>query len=110
MERDKYLWAHPRTPIPGETVDDFRQRAEAEAAERRGQQLVEQSSPLNSPSVRIGAWERLHQIDLPRDPTHRLVALIAANTGLTADEVRAEQLSRTASKLLIPVPTVAPGS
>jgi hypothetical protein len=86
-------------PNPGESNADYRKRLEAlkaEAAERRQKQLDEQSSPLNPPSVRIRAWERLHQVDLPTDPSHRLVDLIAANTGLTADEVRAEQISRAA--------------
>jgi hypothetical protein len=87
-------------PIAGETNSDYRRRAEelaAEAAERRKQQISQQSSPLNSPSVRIQAWERLHQVDLPRDPAHRLVDVIAANTGLTVDEVRVEQLERAAA-------------
>ncbi len=86
-------------PIAGESNTDYRKRAEelaAGAAELRRQQIDQQSSPLNSPSVRIRAWERLHQVDLPRDPAHRLVDVIAANTGLTVDEVRAEQLERTA--------------
>lgn len=80
--------------VAGETTEAYRERMarlQAEAAERRQQQIDEQSSPLNSPSVRIRAWERLHQIDLPPNPTHRLVEVIAANTGLTPDDVRAEQ-------------------
>jgi hypothetical protein len=98
MERDKY---DPIRPLPalGESSVAFRQRAEAiqfEAAEWRRQQLAEQSSPLNTPSVRIGAWERLHQVDLPSNPAHRLVDVIAANTGLTTAEVRAEQQTRAA--------------
>jgi hypothetical protein len=84
-------------PIPGESTDAYRERLamlQAEAAERRQQQIVEQSSPLNSPSVRIRAWERLHQLDLPGNPTHSLIEVIAANTGLTSDDVRAEQRLR----------------
>lgn len=87
-------------PIAGESDTDYRRRAEeleAEAAARRQQQIDEQSSPLNSPAVRIKAWERLHQLELPPDPAHRLVRVIAANTGLTVDEVRAEQLERAAT-------------
>ncbi len=82
-----------------EAVIDYRQRLErrrAEAAEWRQKQIDEQSSTLNSPSVRIRAWERLHQLDLPRNPAHRLVDVIAAKTGLSADEVRAEQTLRAA--------------
>lgn len=86
-------------PDPGEGIENYRQRLarlKAEAAEWRQKQIDEQSSPLNSPSVRIRAWERLHQVDLPRNPAHRLVDIIAANTGLSADQVRAEQSSRAA--------------
>jgi hypothetical protein len=85
-------------PIAGENNADYRRRAEevqAEAAQRRQQQIDQQSSPLNSPSARIQLWEQLHQVDLPRNPEHRLVEVIAANTGLTVSEVRAEQLGRT---------------
>jgi len=87
-------------PNPGDGIEDYRQRLatlKAEAAEWRQKQIDEQSSPLNSPAVRIRAWERLHQVDLPRNSAHRLVEIIAANTGLTADEVRAEQTSRARS-------------
>jgi hypothetical protein len=84
-------------PLPGESKADYRQRLQLlqeEVAKRRQAQIDEQSSPLNSPPVRIGVWERLHQIDLPRDPNHRLLQLIAANTGLTVDEIRTEQQAR----------------
>ena len=94
--RDKDAPFRP-LPHPGESNADYRERRELlreEAAKRRQAQIDEQSSPLNSPQVRIRAWERLHQIDLPRDPNHRLLQLIAANTGLTVDEVRAEQQAR----------------
>jgi hypothetical protein len=37
----------------------------------------------------------LHQVALPRNPTHRVLRVIAANTGLTLEDVRAEQLQRT---------------
>jgi hypothetical protein len=94
-------------PSLGESNQDYRERLEALKAEdtkRRQQQIDEQSSPLNCPSVRIKAWERLHQLDLPRDPAHRLVNVIAANTGLTVDEVRGEQTSRAAGPSEIETP------
>lgn len=97
MQPDKRNSLFRSPPIAGETNADYRRRLEelqAEVAERRQQQIDEQCSPLNSPSVRIKAWERLHQLDLPRDPAHRLVEVIAANTGLSAAEVRAEQVLR----------------
>lgn len=84
-------------PLAGEPTADFRERLarqQAEAAERRQQALTEQASPLNSAQARINIWEQLHAIELPRDASHRLVALIAANTGLSIAQVRAEQLRR----------------
>src|SRR5471030_566741 len=72
-------------PLAGEPTADFRERLarqQAEAAERRQTALTEQASPLNSAQARINIWEQLHAIELPRDAGHRLVALIAANTGL----------------------------
>jgi hypothetical protein len=61
---------------------------------------------LNSPSERIRVWERRHQIDLPRDPGHRLIKLIAANTGLSAEEVYAEQRLRAETKMTVASPTL----
>jgi hypothetical protein len=81
----------------GESSSEYRERMaliQAQAIERRQQELHEQSSPLNSASDRIRIWERVHQVKLPRNPAHRLIAVIAANTGLSADEVRAEQQQR----------------
>jgi hypothetical protein len=76
---------------------DFRARLEhqrAEQAERRKLDLAEQSSRLNSAEDRIRIWERLHEVKLPRDPEHRLIEIIATNTGLNASEVRDEQRRR----------------
>lgn len=84
----------------GESIADYRTRMEivqAEALERWQQQLHEQSSTLNSASDRIRIWERRHQIDLPRNPSHRLIAIIAENTGLTLEEVRTEQQLRASA-------------
>ncbi len=90
----------------GESTSDYRTRMgslQAEALERWQKLLAEQSSVLNSPSDRIRVWERRHQIDLPRDPRHRLVNLIAANTGLSAEEVQAEQRLRAEARLHVVV-------
>lgn len=70
----------------------------AAALEQWQKQLAEQSSVLNSPSDRIRIWEQRHQIPLPRDPRHRLIKLIAANTGLSAEEVYAEQRLRAEAR------------
>jgi hypothetical protein len=76
---------------------DFRARLmhqQAENAARRKVDLAAQSSRLNSAEERIRIWERLHEVHLPRDPAHRLVDIIAANTGLTDGDVREEQRRR----------------
>jgi hypothetical protein len=85
-------------PKPGESTIDFRDRLaqrQAEAIELRRRELAEQISDANTPAARIKIWERLHQITLPRNPTHPLLSVISVNTGLTIDEVRAEQRQRT---------------
>jgi hypothetical protein len=76
---------------------DFRARLvhqQAEAAERRRVDLAEQSSRLKTPEERIRIWERIHEVTLPKDPAHRLIDIIAANTGLTDVDVRDEQQRR----------------
>jgi hypothetical protein len=88
----------------GESTADYRTRManlQAEALEHWQKQLAEQTSSLNSPADRIRVWERRHQIDLPRDPSHRLVKLIAANTGLSAEEVYAEQRQRAEARTTV---------
>ncbi|HEX3848233.1 MAG TPA: hypothetical protein VHV81_12705 [Steroidobacteraceae bacterium] len=88
-------------PRAGESQADFRERMtllQAEAVERRRQELGELRSRLHAPADRIRIWERLHQLPLPRSATHRLLAVIATNTGLSLDEVRAEQQARAAAK------------
>jgi hypothetical protein len=80
---------------------DFRARVvqqQAETAERRKVDLAEQSSSLKSAEERIRIWERIHEVTLPRDPAHRLVEIIAANTGLTDEEVRDEQQRRATQR------------
>jgi hypothetical protein len=92
-------------PTPASPSDDlttdFRARQiqqQAEIAERRRMDLAEQSSKLKTAEERIRIWERLHEVILPKDPSHRLVDIIAANTGLTAADVRDEQRRRVAQK------------
>jgi hypothetical protein len=71
----------------------------ASAQERWEQALRDQSAPENDAAARIRIWERRHQVDLPRDPGHRLIAVIATSTDLTVREVLAEQSARAAAKL-----------
>ncbi len=87
----------PTVPVGEDPMMDFRARLvhqQAEAAERRRLDLAEQSSRLKSAEERIRIWERIHEVTLPRDPAHRLVEIIAANTGLTDADVRDEQNRR----------------
>ena len=88
-----------RSSIPSgeDPMMDFRARLvhqQAEAAERRRLDLAEQSSRLKTAEERIRIWERIHEVTLPRDPRHRLVDIIATNTGLTDADVREEQQRR----------------
>jgi hypothetical protein len=99
MQSDRrYLFS--LVPPAGDSGTDYRKRAaqlEAEAADRRQQQIDQQSCPLNSPALRIKTWEQLHQLDLPRDPDHRLVEVVAASTGLSVEEIHLEQHQRAAA-------------
>jgi len=83
---------------------DFRARLvhqQAEAAERRRMDLAEQSSRLKTAEERIRIWERIHEVNLPRDPEHRLVEIIATNTGLTSSDVREEQQRRASLRAVV---------
>jgi hypothetical protein len=96
-------------PQAGESNGDYRERlarVHAEALERRQQELHEQSAPHNDASARIRIWERLHQIDLPRNPAHRLIDIIAANTGLSASDVLAEQQIRANARAPKPADSI----
>ena len=89
------LLEHP--PYAGEPNADFRARIarlQAEAAQTRQRELLEQTSSINSPEVRIRIWERLHEIRMPLDAGHRLLNVIAAQTGLTVAQIQTEQLPR----------------
>ena len=88
---------HDRHEPSGDRMMDHRARIaqeESERAERKQRELLEQSSERNTPAERIRIWERIHEVTLPRDPAHRLVDIIAANTGLTDADVRDEQQRR----------------
>jgi hypothetical protein len=73
-----------------EPLFDHRARLEQmqfEAAARRERSLIDQRSPENSPEVRVRIWERLHQVRLPKDPAHPIMARVAEVTGLDLAEV-----------------------
>jgi hypothetical protein len=84
-------------PSPADAQGDYRARIarrQTEAAHIREQERLEQTSTINPPDLRIRIWERLHQLTMPRDASHRLLRVIAAQTGLTMAEVHAEQHHR----------------
>jgi hypothetical protein len=67
---------------------------EQERAHQRRLGRVEQSSDLNSPDVRISAWEKLHGLRLPSDPMHPVLDVVAISTRLTLAEVQEVQRRR----------------
>lgn len=69
-----------------------------ERAQQRRLELAEQRSSLNPPDVRIRAWEKVHKLRMPSDPTHPILDVIAVGTGLTLAEVLAEQGARLARR------------
>jgi hypothetical protein len=80
-----------------EPLFDHRARLEQmqfEAAARRERSLIDQRSPENSPEVRVRIWERLHQVRLPKDPAHPIMARVAEVTGLDLAEVLEVQRQR----------------
>lgn len=72
---------------------------EAAAAQRRQHDLLEQTSLKHPPEIRIRIWEQLHQIRLPREPAHRLLSVIAAQTDLSVAQVNHEQHRRAAARV-----------
>ena len=94
----------PSVPSSEDPMMDFRARLvhqQAEAAERRRTDLAEQCSRLKTAEERIRIWERIHEVTLPRDPAHRLIEIIAANTGLTDTDVRDEQQRRASLRAAV---------
>jgi hypothetical protein len=80
-----------------DVLNDYRARlalAAEERAERRRLDLDEQRSSQNTPTVRIRAWEKVHGLRLPSDGAHAILAIIAADTGLSLTDVHAEQQIR----------------
>jgi len=66
---------------------------ERKASERRSE-LESLTAPTLSPHERIRAWERIHALELPRSVEHPLALLIASQTGLTLEDIGAEQRRR----------------
>ena len=82
--------ADPTTGYPARIM-----REQIEELERAQRERIEQSSELNTPEVRIRAWERLHRLTLPRGSAHAVLDVVAQATRLTLEQVREEQRRRS---------------
>jgi hypothetical protein len=110
------IWDSPKhssspdlSSASGALIGEYRDKVlheQAEAQQRRHRDLLEQTSIQHPAEIRIRIWEQLHQMDLPRDPAHSLIAVIASQTDLSVEQIGNEQRRRaqvravaTASKL-----------
>ena len=102
IENRPYLYAVKDS----DAIADRRSQIERDQQERmaeREQQIALQTSPLSSAEERVRLWEKLHQLALPRSPTHKLLRVIAEQTELAIDQVLEIQRRRFAP----PTPPVA---
>lgn len=79
---------------------DHRARAERdrlEAEHQRQRSLTDQRDPQNPPETRVRIWERLHQVRLPKDPAHAILAKVAEETALGLMAVLEVQRQRAAA-------------
>lgn len=74
-----------------------RQRLEAE--ERRERAVRDQTAPQNSAAARISAWEQLHHLRLPSDPSHEVLRHVAKQTELSLADVQGVQRQRAAARV-----------
>jgi hypothetical protein len=89
--------ARVRSP-ESETVREHRARLaeeERKKAQQRELELFEEHSDVNSPEMRIQAWERRHQLQMPLDSSHPVLDVIAVATRLTLDQVCEAQRARS---------------
>jgi hypothetical protein len=78
-------------------MPDYRariERARLEAAKARSEAISEQRSAVNTPAQRVRAWERLHQVTLPKSPSHAVLRVVARQTGMTLADIQAVQQQR----------------
>jgi hypothetical protein len=69
-----------------------------ERAERNRAAREEMRSDQSSVPQKIRAWEKLHGLQLPRDPNHLILRVIAQQTGLSMHAVLEEQHGRLRSR------------
>jgi hypothetical protein len=109
MGTPNLLFKYDAIPNPkmNAVVTTFAERLlleERERAHQRHLDRAEQISDLNSPEIRIRAWEKLHGLRLPSDPDHPVLDVVAISTRLTLDQVHEEQRARAARRGA-PLPT-----
>ena len=93
-----------------EVLADHRERLAFEEkgrASERARQLEELRSELNSAPARIRTWEKMHGLRLPTSPTHPILAVIAAATGIPLPTLRLEQQARRTKQ--VPPPAAIQG-
>lgn len=98
---------HDRNPTAVELIADHRARIAVEEEERltqRSRQFEELRAELNSVSVRIRAWEKMHGLSLPTNPAHPILDVIASITGIPLTALREEQRTRRSKRATPPVP------
>lgn len=87
--------------VPGELMADFRARVaqeQAQALEKRQAELAQQVSTQLTARERIRIWERRHGLTLPREPSERLMGIVAADTALAIEQVIEERERRHAAR------------
>ncbi len=70
------------------------ERRRLEAEQVRHQALLDQRAFDSPPDTRVRVWERLHQLRLPKDPGHAVLARVAEQTGLALSDVQEVQRQR----------------
>ena len=89
-----------------ELLADHRERLaleEEERARKRTSQFEELRSEVNSVPARIRAWEKMHGLRLPSDPTHPILRVIASTTGISLAYLREEQQARRVKPMTSPL-------
>jgi len=99
-------YGYPYPVNDADAIADRRSQLERDQQEQiaeRQKQIALQTSPFSSAEERIRLWEKLHQLALPRSPTHKLLRVIAEKTELAMEQVLEIQRQRFAP----PTPPVA---
>lgn len=84
-----------------DSVSDLRaqiERRRLEAEQVRNQALLDQRDFASSPDQRVRVWERLHQLSLPKDPDHAVLAQVSRQTGLALSELQEVQRQRALTR------------